>query len=153
MYAIRSYYEFRLSDINQNQNSELQTVNYTINDNTTLFSEPDMVTISINGGRKNKISAGDVLGALTSNQAIPGTDIGKIDRMDYLTFIAVKRSYAEKAYKILSEGLIKGREFKVIIHKYRITSYNVCYTKLLRSLDLSAPKKWGINIPPIIRIV
>ncbi len=109
--------EFRLSDINQNQNSELQTVNYTINDNTTLFSEPDMVTISINGGRKNKISAGDVLGALTSNQAIPGTDIGKIDRMDYLTFIAVKRSYAEKAYKILSEGLIKGREFKVIIHK------------------------------------
>ena len=74
---------------------------------------PAMVTISINGGRKNKVRAGDILGALTANEVIQGKQIGKIDIFDYIAYVAVERSIAKQALKVLAEGKIKGRRFKV----------------------------------------
>lgn len=74
---------------------------------------PPMVTLCINGGRKNKVRAGDILGALTANTNLPGKQIGKIDIADNLAYVAVERPIAKQALKILSEGKIKGRKFKV----------------------------------------
>jgi len=74
---------------------------------------PPMVTLSINGGRKNKVRAGDILGALTAKTDIPGKQIGKIDIFDMLSYVAVERPIAKQALRILSEGKIKGRKFKV----------------------------------------
>ena len=74
---------------------------------------PPMVTININGGRKDKVRAGDILGALTANTDLPGKQIGKIDIFDNFSYVAVERSIAKQALKILSEGKIKGRKFKV----------------------------------------
>ncbi len=74
---------------------------------------PPMVTLCINGGRKNKIRAGDILGALTANTNLPGKQIGKIDVFDILAYVAVERPIAKQALKILSEGKIKGRKFRV----------------------------------------
>lgn len=85
-------------------------------DNGGQFPDPAMITLSINGGRKNKISPGDVLGALTCNGGISGNDVGKIVRQDYLTFIAVKRTIASKAIDLLEKGQVKGRRFKAMIN-------------------------------------
>ena len=74
---------------------------------------PPMVTLSINGGRKNKVRAGDILGAITAKTDIPGKQIGKIDIFDMLSYVAVERPIAKQALRILSEGKIKGRKFKV----------------------------------------
>lgn len=74
---------------------------------------PSMVTLCINGGRKDKIRAGDILGALTANTEIPGKQIGKIDIFDIIAYVAVERSITKQALKILSEGKIKGRRFRV----------------------------------------
>ena len=74
---------------------------------------PPMVTLCINGGRKDKVRAGDILGALTANPNLPGKLIGKIDIFDNIAFVAVERSAAKQALKILSEGKIKGRLFRV----------------------------------------
>ncbi len=74
---------------------------------------PPMVTLCINGGRKSKIRAGDILGALTANTNLPGKQIGKIDVFDILAYVAVERPIAKQALKILSEGKIKGRKFRV----------------------------------------
>ena len=74
---------------------------------------PPMVTLSINGGRKDKVRAGDILGALTANTDLPGKLIGKIDIADNLAYVAVERPIAKQALKILSEGKIKGRKFRV----------------------------------------
>ncbi len=74
---------------------------------------PPMVTLCINGGRKNKIRVGDILGALTANTNLPGKQIGKIDVFDILAYVAVERPIAKQALKILSGGKIKGRKFKV----------------------------------------
>lgn len=74
---------------------------------------PPMVTLCINGGRKNKVGAGDILGALTANTDLPGKQIGKIDIFDQLAYVAVDRSIAKQALKILTEGKIKGRKFRI----------------------------------------
>ena len=74
---------------------------------------PSMVTISISGGRKDKVRAGDILGALTAKTDLQGKQIGKIDLFDNFSYVAVERSIAKQALKILSEGKIKGRKFKV----------------------------------------
>lgn len=73
---------------------------------------PPMITLSINGGRKDKLRAGDILGALTADDQLLAKQIGKIDVFDNLTYIAVERSIAKQALAILSEGKIKGRKFR-----------------------------------------
>lgn len=74
---------------------------------------PPMVTLCINGGRKNKVGAGDILGALTANTDLSGKQIGKIDIFDQLAYVAIDRSIAKQALKILTEGKIKGRKFRI----------------------------------------
>ncbi|MFK8067315.1 MAG: ATP-dependent RNA helicase DbpA [Gammaproteobacteria bacterium] len=73
---------------------------------------PPMVTLGINGGRKNKIRAGDILGALTKNTDLPGKHIGKINIFDTKAYVAVEHLVVNQALKILSDGKIKGRKFR-----------------------------------------
>ena len=109
--------EFRVEAINENMGS---TFSAKVPDFQLGSKHPNqappMVTLSINGGRKNKISRGDILGALTSKDGIPGADVGKIDRMDYLTFVAIKRRSAQRALEILQTAPIKGRRFLAILN-------------------------------------
>ena len=106
--------QFRIEAIEAFQNSPV-----TIDKTTSLKSRenfrlsPPMVTLCINGGRKDKVRAGDILGALTANTELPGKQIGKIDIADRLAYVAVERPIAKQALKILSEGKIKGRRFRV----------------------------------------
>jgi ATP-dependent RNA helicase DbpA len=75
--------------------------------------QPPMVTLQIAGGRKEKIRAGDVLGALTQDVGIEGGAIGKIDVNDFSTYVAVRRDVAERALRGLNSGKVKGRSVKV----------------------------------------
>ena len=74
---------------------------------------PPMVTLFVNGGRKDKVRAGDLLGALTSNKELAGDQIGKINIFDNVSYIAVEQKIAKAALEILSSGKIKGRKFRV----------------------------------------
>ncbi len=72
-----------------------------------------MVTLCINGGRREKIRAGDILGALTANTDLAGKQIGKIDIFDIIAYVAIEKEIAKQALQILTEGKIKGRKFRV----------------------------------------
>lgn len=72
-----------------------------------------MVTLSILGGRKNKLRPGDILGAMTGEAGIPGDRVGKIEIQDRVSFVAVARPSAEAAYSFFQHGKIKGRRFQV----------------------------------------
>ena len=77
-----------------------------------------MVTLQILGGRKEKIRAGDVLGALTSTEGGPAytrEQIGKIQITEFCTFVAVERSVAHAACAKLNAGRVKGKSVKVRI--------------------------------------
>ncbi|WP_421182040.1 ATP-dependent RNA helicase DbpA [Aeromonas enteropelogenes] len=73
---------------------------------------PQMVTLSIDAGRKTKVRAGDILGALTGEGGIAGADVGKIQIAEQYSYVAVKQSVAKAALKRLQEGKIKGRSYR-----------------------------------------
>lgn len=73
---------------------------------------PQMVTLSIDAGRKTKVRAGDILGALTGEGGIAGADVGKIQISEQYSYVAVKQSVAKAALKRLQEGKIKGRSYR-----------------------------------------
>ncbi|MBI3773212.1 MAG: ATP-dependent RNA helicase DbpA [Gammaproteobacteria bacterium] len=74
--------------------------------------KPPMVTLCIEGGRKGKVRAGDILGALTGESGIAGSQVGKIDIFDHQAYVAIERSVANQALQQLTTGKIKGRYFK-----------------------------------------
>ncbi len=74
--------------------------------------QPPMVTIQILGGRKEKIRAGDVLGALTKDAGIPGAQVGKISVNDFSTYVAVARDVAQRAEAALNQRPVKGKRVK-----------------------------------------
>jgi ATP-independent RNA helicase DbpA len=75
--------------------------------------EAPMVTLCIDGGRKNKLRPGDLLGALTGEAGIPGSEVGKIDVFDFHTYVAIRRASAALALSRLNAHKIKGRFFKI----------------------------------------
>lgn len=74
---------------------------------------PTMVTMCIDGGRKSKVRAGDVLGALTGDVGLSYDSVGKIDIFEHRTYVAINRNDIDTAVGKLSRGTIKGRHFKV----------------------------------------
>jgi len=73
---------------------------------------PPMATIQIIGGRKEKIRAGDVLGALTGDMGYARAQIGKINVNDFSTYVAVDRAIAAQATQRLNSGRVKGKSVK-----------------------------------------
>jgi ATP-independent RNA helicase DbpA len=73
---------------------------------------PAMTTIHIQGGRKEKIRPGDVLGALTADLGYTREQVGKIDINEFATYVAVERGIAKEAVARLNAGRIKGRSVK-----------------------------------------
>ncbi|MEO2278907.1 ATP-dependent RNA helicase DbpA [Pseudoalteromonas pernae] len=84
--------------------------------NDNVFANPisraPMVTIQIDGGKKSKLRPGDILGALTANNALKGDQIGKIKVTAISSYVAVERKLANTALKTISEGKMKGRNFR-----------------------------------------
>jgi len=74
---------------------------------------PPMVTLQILGGRKEKIRAGDVLGALTGDAGYTREQVGKISVTEFSTYVAVARDIAREAVRKLSAGRVKGKTVKV----------------------------------------
>ncbi|MBA4193075.1 MAG: ATP-dependent RNA helicase DbpA [Comamonadaceae bacterium] len=72
-----------------------------------------MSTLHIQGGRKEKIRAGDVLGALTADLGYTREQVGKISINDWSTYVALERSVAAEAARRLAGTRIKGRSVKV----------------------------------------
>ncbi len=73
-----------------------------------------MATLHINGGRKQKLRPGDILGALTGEAGgLDAADIGKIEIHDFFAYVAVSSRIARIACEALQNGRIKGRKFTV----------------------------------------
>jgi ATP-independent RNA helicase DbpA len=71
--------------------------------------QPSMATLQVDSGKKQKIRAGDILGALTGEGGIAGNQVGKINLWDNWTFVAVSRDVAHAALTKLNQGKLKGR--------------------------------------------
>lgn len=75
--------------------------------------KPLMATLQIDGGKKQKVRPGDILGALTGDKGIDGKQVGKINLGDNYAYVAVSLDAVKQAHKKLSNGKLKGRNFRV----------------------------------------
>lgn len=78
-----------------------------------LPMKPPMATLRIDGGKKQKVRPGDILGALTGKGGIAGKQVGKIQLADNWAYVAVSREVVKAALNKLAKGKIKGRLFRV----------------------------------------
>ncbi len=104
----------KLAQINAYQTSSLTVKSLgDLRPAAKTIPRPVHVTLSISGGRKAKVRAGEILGALTAEGGIAGSEVGKIDVMDFIAYVAVVRAVATRAEKKLSGSKIKGRSYKI----------------------------------------
>ena len=71
------------------------------------------VTLCIDGGKKQKLRAGDILGTLTKDIGLQGSAIGKIDILEKYAYVAIERAFVDKAFDGLCSTSIKNRRFKI----------------------------------------
>ena len=74
---------------------------------------PEMTSLIISSGKKNKLRPTDILGSLTCNSKLSREDIGKIDIFDFYSYVAIKKNKLSIGLDILSNGKTKGRYLKV----------------------------------------
>lgn len=72
-----------------------------------------MRTISIDAGKKEKLRAGDIVGALIHECNLTKEQIGKIDQLDHLSYVALPREICEKCYTVLSKANVKGKRYRM----------------------------------------
>ena len=76
-------------------------------------AQAPMTTLRIDGGKTDKLRAGDILGALTGDAGLPASAIGRIAIHPTRSYVAIAREQAARALKQLEAGKIKGRRFRV----------------------------------------
>lgn len=74
---------------------------------------PPMKTIYINGGKKDKIRPGDILGALVNVAGLSASQVGNISILDRQTYVAIDAHMARQTISKLAGEKIKGLKFKV----------------------------------------
>ena len=86
-----------------------------IKENSSFKIDSEYRTLFINGGKKQKLRAGDILGALTAGLGLDKTSVGKITSYDFCSYVAIKKEDIKKAHDGLSNKRIKGKYFRVFI--------------------------------------
>jgi ATP-dependent RNA helicase DeaD len=71
-----------------------------------------MVRFSINVGRKDKVAAKDIVGAIAGETGLPGKLIGKIDIKDRRTTVEIPEEYGYQVIARLQGKFIKGHKIR-----------------------------------------
>ena len=104
----------RFEDLADYLDKEITLENITdVVDDVNYKLQSSWTTLFINGGKKKKVRAGDILGALTRSVGLNKEEVGKIDILEHCSFVAVKNEVSDRALTGLEEGKIKGRFFRV----------------------------------------
>jgi len=85
----------------------------TLTPNKNFYMQGEVATLCIDGGKKKKVRAGDILGTLCKDIGIDNKDIGKINVYQRNSYVAIKKTVIEKAFKGLKKGKIKGKNLRV----------------------------------------
>jgi len=71
------------------------------------------VTLYISGGKKDKISKTDIVGFLMKKGGLDVHEIGKIEGMDFMSFVAVNKNSAESLLAKVKEEKLKGKKYQI----------------------------------------
>ena len=82
-------------------------------DLTDTGAEEGMVRLFINIGRNQKVTPGNIVGAIAGESGMPGNLVGAIDVYDKYTFVDVPAEYAGEILHAMKKCKIKGRNVNV----------------------------------------
>ncbi len=77
--------------------------------------KPTMTTLKIDGGKKQKIRPGDIVGALTGTGGIGANTIGKITVASNWSYVAVETNLVKTALNKIQNDKLKGKNFRIRI--------------------------------------
>jgi superfamily II DNA/RNA helicase len=95
--------------------SEIKLI--TLDTNASKPTKPIYKTMSISGGRKNKITKVDILGTFIQKGNLSKEDIGLIEVKDFNSFVAIKETKVFDFLKAIKDQKIKGNKYKIAIAK------------------------------------
>ena len=73
------------------------------------------VTLYISGGKKDKLSKIDIVGFFSKIGKLEKEDIGKIEIMDFMSFVAVKKEASSALLKAVQGEKMKGKKYKIVV--------------------------------------
>jgi superfamily II DNA/RNA helicase len=73
----------------------------------------DITKIYLNGGKKKKIRAGDIVGAICNIEGLTAEDIGIIDVQDSVSYVDILNGKGKKVIEQLKNVTIKGKKINV----------------------------------------
>jgi len=73
----------------------------------------EWATLYVSGGKKNKLSKMDIVGFLSKKGNLEKDDIGLIEVMDFMSFVAVKRHKVTTLLKLVQHEKMKGQKYKI----------------------------------------
>ena len=112
--AISLYEEYESEKVQEYSTQEVAFLEAsTLKEDAHFEMKPEFITLVIEGGKKDKLRAGDILGALTGDGGLKGSSVGKIDIYDRQAYVAIENRFAEQARKSLNSGKIKNKKFSV----------------------------------------
>lgn len=94
--------------LNENKKSEHEEID--LPKKRKAGTEPGMVRLFINVGKKEKISPRNIVGAITNKTSISRKAVGKIDIYNKFTFVEVSKEYTDKVITELKNIKIKGHK-------------------------------------------
>lgn len=105
-----------LSDVNADDIDALDDINL---GGTELYGGKGekMVRLFINAGKKSKIRAKDIVGAIANEAGIPGKTLGEIAIFDEYTFVDVPNEFVRDILHGMKHAKIKGKRVHIEIAK------------------------------------
>ncbi|QHT69858.1 DEAD/DEAH box helicase [Rhodocytophaga rosea] len=84
---------------------------------TTMATTPEFITIHLKAGKKEKMSAGDIVGAILAKTQLQANQIGKIEIFDHFSYVAVPFEEGKALVDILNQVKIKGNKIRASLVK------------------------------------
>ncbi len=77
------------------------------------FKPGEEIKLFLNVGKKDKIMVKDIVGSISANTAVSGSDLGKINILDKFSFIEVPGEYVNEILTSMKDKQIKGRDVRI----------------------------------------
>ena len=86
---------------------------FTLDNKAARPNKPEFKTISISGGKKNKINKVDIAGTFIQKGNLKKEDIGLIEVKDFVSFAAVKYAKVVPLLQNIKDEKMKGKKYKI----------------------------------------
>ena len=74
---------------------------------------PAMSRLFMTAGKRDGITAKDIVKTFTAEAGVPFSEIGRISLMDAFTFVEVSKDYAERVIQSIDKIMLKGKQIRI----------------------------------------